>query len=191
MSKANKQALLSPENYIKTKARSLPINKCYINDDWEVTGLANIIVMRRHSNQNVTYGIYLVDLLCLGVKDSFYHFNQDEDTLSGYITNGFYNFVTIDYALAHNIIYGALAFASEHGFDPSKGWKLCQYLLEEDDELIPMIDIEFGKNERPIYIAGPNDDDIRIKSITNTLKRTAGEGNYEVIMGERYDELEE
>ena len=40
--------------------------------------MANIIIARKHSNDNLTFGIYLVDLLCLGVKDSFYGFNIPE-----------------------------------------------------------------------------------------------------------------
>jgi hypothetical protein len=34
--------MLSPENYIKTKARSLPIYECIINADWEESKTAMV-----------------------------------------------------------------------------------------------------------------------------------------------------
>jgi len=64
--------MLSPENYIRKKARMLPIYECWLNNDWEVSGAASIIIARRHTNENITFYLYLVDLYCLGVKDSFY-----------------------------------------------------------------------------------------------------------------------
>ena len=53
---------LSPENYIKTKSRLLPINKCYITKDWKQQGMGNIIVARIHRSGNFTFGGYLIDL---------------------------------------------------------------------------------------------------------------------------------
>ena len=66
---------LSPKEYIKTKARSLPIEKCFINDGWQDGSMANIFVIRKHTNGNSTVGLYLIDLLCLGVKNAAYFFN--------------------------------------------------------------------------------------------------------------------
>ncbi len=181
MANNSKKPLQSPENYIRTKARSLPIYKCYINSDWEKSSLANIFVLRKHSNQNITCGVYLVDMMCLGIKDSFYYFNYDENKFLQELLKGFSNFVSADYNLVHNIIFGALAFADDYGFAPAKEWKVSQYILEEDDDHIPIIDLEFGDNGVPVYYVGPNDDENKIKLITNTLKRTAGEGNYLVM----------
>ena len=64
--------LLSPENYIRQKARNLSIYECLINDDWKKMGSANVVIARIHTNGNLTVGAYLVDLLCMGVKDTVY-----------------------------------------------------------------------------------------------------------------------
>ncbi len=142
---------LSPENYIRTKARTLPIYKCYVNDEWNKSGMANIIILRRHTTGNFTFGVYLVDLLALGTKDTFCNFNQPQTVLSTIL--GRANFIEIDYNLAHNIIYGANEYAEEHGFKIHKNFtNLTQYILEPDDEKIPLIDVEFGKNGKPLVI---------------------------------------
>ena len=63
------------QNYIETKVPTLPIYKCLVTNVWKEAGEAGVIVMCRHVNGNVTAGIYLVDLICLGIKDTFYIFN--------------------------------------------------------------------------------------------------------------------
>lgn len=142
---------LSPENYIKTKARTLPLDKCYVNDDWKEGGMANIFVVRTHTTGNRTFGMYLVDLYALGTKNTHYQFNKPEKDLRELLSRG--NFVEIDYTLAHNIIYGGNEYAAEHGFKIHKDFiNLTQYILEADDDRIPLIDVEFGKDGKPLVI---------------------------------------
>ena len=68
-SKGKVLQMLSPENFIRNKARSLPIFECLVNADWEEGKLADMVVARQHTNGNITAGLYQVDLACLGVKD--------------------------------------------------------------------------------------------------------------------------
>lgn len=110
----------SPENYVRTQARSLPIDTCYINEGWEEVGLAHVIVNRRHVTGNLTYALYLVDTNCLGIKDTWFVFNVTPDELEESLVRG--RFEAIDYNLAHNIIYGAEAFAADYGFKAHKDW---------------------------------------------------------------------
>ncbi|MDB4905071.1 MAG: hypothetical protein JWQ63_4352 [Mucilaginibacter sp.] len=123
--------------------------------------------------------MYLIDLYCLGLKDTHFEFN----TLPGYYdySKGEYGLVTCEYALAHNIIYGAVAFAEEYGFKPHKDWAVTQFILEEDDDRVELMEIEFGVQGMPCFIPGPNDDEAKIKRITTALEHTAGPGNFEVL----------
>jgi tetratricopeptide (TPR) repeat protein len=63
--------------------------------------------------------------------------------------------------LAHNIIYGAVEFALENDIEPDDSFILTEMILEEDDERIPLIDIEFGHNGVPLLVDrfGMDDDD--------------------------------
>lgn len=184
-----KQQQLSPEKYIKTKARSLPIYKCWVNSGWEEAGMANVIIARQHINQNLTAGIYLVDLMCLGIKDTFYFFNEPkQDILKKLpLENG--SFIEIDYALAHNIIYSGYDFALEYDINPHKDFAVTKNILEEDTEAIPLIDISTGDEEgrpRLVVDAGYN-----YKPVLEKLKKNAGEGNYSFIIGNAWDEDED
>ena len=81
--------------------------------------------------------------------------------------------------MAHNIIYGAIAYAEDLGFKPEKDWALSQFILEEDTEDIELIEVEFGKDGKPCFINGPFDN---INSVLAKLNKSVGEGNYEFIM---------
>ncbi len=145
---------MSPEKYIRERARSLEIGKCYINDDWREQGLATVIVTRLHKQGTFTVGSYLVDILCLGVKNSFYFFSGTKEEYDRYISRmeeGL-DMVEIDYNEAHNIIYGAVEFAEEGGIKPCKEWNVSKYILEEDDDNIPLIDYEMGKNGKHFLV---------------------------------------
>ena len=184
--KKSNQPNISPENYIKTRARSLPIGKCFISKNWKVAGNSTVIVSRNHSNGNFTYGLFLVDLFCLGLKDSLYYFNE-YSKFNELIDNMRQNqeMVEIEYPLAHNIIYGGVEYADSIGFKPHKSFEVSQYLLEEDDDRVELIDIEFGYNGKPAIFVGKEK---HPHNIIATLERTIGKGNFLVMTEQGYDE---
>ena len=192
--KPTAQPQLTPKNYLLTgRARKLPIAECWISSDWKVAGICSIVVARQHTSGNLTFGIYLVDIFCLGLKNSNPVFNKPEyeyeDLLDKIFSTHMYGKTQIDYVLAHNIIYGAVAYAEDLGFKPEKDWIFSQMILEEDTEDIELIEVEFGKNGKPYFINGPYDN---VQKVVNTLKKSVGEGNFEMtyILGDpgRFDD---
>jgi hypothetical protein len=177
------QIPLSPEKYIRNRCRSLPIEECYINNSWKEDGIAQIFITRKHSNDNITVGIYFVDIYCLGVKYTYYRFNIPQFELDDLIESTFkeMNIVPINYKLAHNIIYGAIAYAEDYGFSPHKDFtKITQFVLEEDDENVELVELEFGHNGKPLLLI--QDKNESYDGYLRTLEKTAGKGNFEYIL---------
>src|SRR3954470_7740597 len=174
----NKQSL-SAEQYIKTRARTLKIDRCLVNADWETSRIAHVIVIRRHTNGNFTYAGYLVDLLCLGVKDTYYGFNQEADEVNEWL--GSYDqemeMIEIEYPLAHNIIFAGNDLATEYYIPQHPDFaNITRYLLEEDDEKIPLIEIHTGdENGLPHLVVYP---DNKQTFALAQLKEHAGEGGF-------------
>ena len=175
--------MLSPEQYIRQKARTLPIHECLINSEWEADGMANITITRRHSNNNFTVGMYLVDLKCLGVKDTHSLFNvspaEYRELIDTIERN--HDLESIPYNLAHNIVFAGLEFADDYGFKPHSDFSLSQYILEEDTDDIELIDITCGENGKPLYVRGPMESDLRAAQILAQLEKTAGPGNFDFV----------
>lgn len=194
MAKNKSSEKLSPAKYIQTKSRSLPIYECLINNNWDASKLANIIITRKHITGNITLSFYLVDLFCLGVKDSFYKFNipiEEYLSLKEKIES---NSPTdqIEYNLAHNIIFAGYEYALDYGINPCKEFSTTtKYFLEEDDESIEIIDIDCGdENGNPVLHINEFSNPISTKKVIETLKKTAGEGNFNVVFidDEFYDD---
>lgn len=167
---------LSPKQYIQTKARSLPVYKCYVNKDWETAHMAQVLVMRRHVNGNITAGIYLIDLWCLGVKDTTYFFNLTQAEILERFGDGFDKmFSEEEYGLVHNIVYAGHDFALDYGIKPHADFAVTKFILEEDDDSIELVEIEVGDNDKPhLFVQQPG----QFSEALAKLKKNAGEGNY-------------
>lgn len=178
--------MLSPENYIRKKARTLPLFECLVRSDWEETKMTAVVIARQHINGHITACSYVVDLACLGVKDTMFLFNVTPLDYSDFKEklNASTDMIEVDYPLAHNIILAAVEFAAEFGFKPCKEYEsITKFMLEEDTEEIELIEIECGKNGKPFYIQGPFEDDVRARQIMVQLEKTAGRGNYDFVWG--------
>jgi len=183
---ANQSGQLSPENYIRKKSRNLPIKECYINKDWRKSRFCNIIIVRQHANSNVSFCIYIVDLGCLGVKETLYQFNMPTEIFEDFLREGLSDkmvLIKISYKLAHNIIYAGIEYAESYGFSPCKDYtSITGYFLEEDTNAIPLIKIACGgKDGNPLYVNTGTDSTAREKQVLAQLEKTAGEGNYRFI----------
>lgn len=184
--KSKPQPPLSPEKYIRTRARTLPVGDCYINENWRESGTALALVSRQHANGHITFAVFMVDLFCLGVKESLWRFNEHPLDFKQFLENlkttseTAYDVEKTTYPLVHNIIYGAVEYAGELGFNPHKSFEVSRFLLEEDDENIPFIEIEFGHNGKPLFISNP-DNPMLTNRVLAHLEKHVGEGNYHFI----------
>lgn len=152
--KQTEQKQCSPQEYIRSRARKLPLGDCYLTSGWEECGEAVACVVRIHPQHTYTVGVYLIDTFCLGVKDSYWYFSIDEHEFEELMVRlNPYNLSQMSYEEVHNLIYGAVAFAEEGGIAPHESFKLTQYLLEEDTEDIPFIEYEFGKDGKHFLCA--------------------------------------
>ena len=177
--------MLSPENYIRKKARTLPIFECLVSTEWKETKMPTVVIARSHTNGNITACTFLVDLGCLGVKNSMFLFNATmfkyselKETISAGI-----EMTEVDYPLAHNIILAGVEYAAEFGFKPCKEYEsVTKFMLEEDTEEIELLEIECGTDGMPLYVQGPFEDHIKARHIIAQLEKTAGLDNYKFIL---------
>lgn len=173
--------LLSAEKYIRTKARQLPFHECFVNEDWEASGIANILISKKMPGGNFIIGTFLIDTFCLGLKDCYFQFNLLESEYKEFYDHyleGHDTIIEIDVPFTHNLIYGAIDYSTELGFKPHKDFAIAEFLLDPDLINDGIDEIEFGKDGKPFYVAGPYDN---TKQILGILNRSVGEGNYIMI----------
>ena len=178
------QQFLSDENYIRQRARTLKIGTCYVSDAITKAGEGSIIVSRLHTGGRVSIGMYLVDAYCLGLKDSFCRLRIEDYELEDIVSHPNQKFRECSYEEAHNWIYGAIDWAEEAGIKPHKSWALTRYMLEEDTEDVPLLDLEFGHEGKHLLMAN---DQRELNYYLPLLEKNLGEGNYSWTV--KYDSI--
>jgi hypothetical protein len=172
-------------------AREAPLVGCWVNQGWAAgltvaghpdwpgvgatadsgeSGLVTILVAREAGSRVSACG-YLVDAWCLGVKNAFGPKSVDRRKLPGFRDWYFRSYAQPPLAapidLARQLVFGAVDYARELGFEPHPDLAGCV------SHLGPWggsRDITFGREGKPTYIEGPYDDTARI---IRTLRRSA------------------
>jgi hypothetical protein len=183
--RAHQQALApSSPKAILRHARSYPIYECLISDNWnkkETSGLVEVLVARQQPDGDICFGVYLIDVYCLGLKNTFANAGFSRSRYINEVRNQIFRAgkpVECPIELAHQMIYQSIEYAAQFGFEPQKDFMFSQYLLAPRGELEEPYKLTFGKDGKPFFIAGPHDN---IGRILRQLDKTAGPGNYDYL----------
>ncbi|MBK6998804.1 MAG: SEC-C domain-containing protein [Rhodoferax sp.] len=157
----------SPRSLIR-KSTEYPVSQCVIGKGWQENGLATIFVVRQLPNQKYIFGSYLVDVLCLGLKDTFCNANMPASAVQSMLARANMEFEMIEYEDARSLILGGIEYARNLGFEPNPDWKDSQYVIESARPFVPKY--AFGRNGQPFYIQGPHDNVSQIMSKLSKFK---------------------
>jgi hypothetical protein len=183
----------SPRRVLR-EARSYPLEGCWTLPDWQQLGLAPVVVARRQPNGNIAFGVFLVDFYLLGVKDTWFNINVPPHQFYREILPDILNDepFEISAALAHEMIYGSIDYASQFGFPAHSDFRQTRYLLDLAETHPRSGKVVFGYEGKPFYVQGPDDNP---EAILRRLERTVGEDNYLFMVGgplpEDWDESDE
>jgi tetratricopeptide (TPR) repeat protein len=140
------------------------IHEIWLNEDWQTTGLAHVLVIRQLFNLRYLASFYLVDVFCLGLKNTFSHISinaQDIQKLKNEIPQ---TLVEASYEDVRSITLGAIDYARQYDFEPisevTSGWEKSKYMIESERTYENKF--SFGKEGKPFYIRSANDDYLEI-----------------------------
>ena len=165
---------------MQQKARGLEIGTCYVTNDIDKVGMGHVIVTRKHTGGRISMVTYLVDMTCLGVKDSFYRLRMEDWEFDQFISDRRDMFHECSYEEAHNRVWGSIAYAEEAGIKPDKSFLLTQYMLEEDTDDVPLIEYEYGRDGKHFLTCRS---ELEASRYLPLLRQNLGEGNYNYIIG--------
>jgi hypothetical protein len=141
-------------------------------------GIVLVPIARAGRHDRVSVCGYLVDMFCLGVKNTIGPERIRRRDLPSFVRTYFMAFpapalrAPID--LAQHLVHGAVAFAAGLGFDPHPDFGAVHGHL---GELREPCAITFGRQGRPLYVVGPNDDAI---AVMETLRAAVGSDGFAV-----------
>ena|SRR5438874_4390147 len=179
--------------------REVALIGCWVNQNWAAgltvtghpewpgvgevaasgeSGLVNVLVARDAGSRVSACG-YLVDAWCLGVKNALGPRSVDRRKLPEFRDWFFRSYdqppLAAPLELARHLVFGAVQYARELGFEPHPDFAGCAGHLGPWDG---SSDITFGRDGNPMYIQGPYDD---AALIVRTLRRSVGDGNFDFL----------
>ena len=170
-------AVINPRRLLRM-ARQMTVEGAWVQQGWQEQGVARVLIARLQPNDNILFGEYVVDYLCTGVKDASYASNIDRETFFNEVIPRLYSGappLDIEANLAHQIIWGAVEYASELGFEPHRNFREAGRILDPADALPGGGALDFGYQGRPLYIPGPGDNQA---GIIRRLIESVGMGNF-------------
>ena len=193
--KAKRKAVLSSKNkkvsfsdrISRSKAiiiaRNSSINRCFVRKNIFSEGIGTAIVSREMPNGHLVVGVYLLDVWCLGVKNTYFSILSENEFLNRIKqieVNE--NLDTLHPSCARKIIEQCVEYSDKLGFKPHKDYKISRQLLMDLDPNVCPNQYTFGKDGKPFYISGPNENQNQSKKIVEKLLRNCGEGNFDYIV---------
>jgi hypothetical protein len=145
------------------------------------SGLVGVLVARDTGSTVVACG-FLVDVFCLGVKNTNGPKTMNRRKLPDFTRTFFSAWpsqspVAAPLELARHIVFGAVDYARGLGFEPHPDFARGAALLgdwEKDSSAIT-----FGRDGKPFYINGPRDDTYGTLA---KLRQTAGDGKFDYLI---------
>jgi hypothetical protein len=167
-----------PENSIKNLlTKIIPVK----NNDDIARGLGLVVIARVARYNQITVCSYLLDIWCLGVKDTIPPRTVDRIKFKEVAAALFHPFPgkpqEVPLEVAQGMIFSACEYALSLGFQPHKDFSKSRSHIGEWEGRIR---IECGRDGKPFYVNGPHDNP---KKIMETLNKSRGEGNFDFMIG--------
>lgn len=160
--------------------------EAYVEKSWREHGLAHVVVVRNRENGLADYGMFQVDLWCLGVKEAQGETEVPSEALREFLEEQLSETMreSIHPACAKKLIEGAVAYAERLGFAPHRDFRKSRRVLSSIDSALCPTEFTYGHNGRPRYVRSKDDSDDRVHRVLAILQAKVGPEGYD------YEEFE-
>lgn len=142
-------------------------------------GLALVCITRQAKYDRFTICTYLLDLWCLGVKDTMGPRQLNSSEYKQMLNYTYQCFpegtqkITLEQA--QSLVYSAVEYADQLGFKPHQDFQQSKAHL---GKWSGQPKLQMGRNGKPFYVSGPYDNP---ETIINILRQNVGEGNFDYV----------
>ena len=140
--------------------------EAFAHQGFQEKGVTDVVVTRTDDAGWLQAGIFLVDLYCLGVKDAFVAEMPAIDwpeAMERIIPAQ--DRIALHPACARKLVEGAVAYTEALGFAPHRDYKKTRRVFGSVNSRDCPETFTYGKDGKPFFVAGPNDDEDRIDRV--------------------------
>lgn len=161
-----------------------PVLHCWATMDLWHQGLGWVCLSRLLPNSSVAFAVFLVDRYCLGVKNAIVditgRFTYDSRIVRQMQSK--YRVKELRPADARKIVESAVAYAHGLGLHPHPDYQKAKRIFGAIDVAESTETLEFGKDGKPFFLAGPNDTPERCRNILRVLEHSCGVGEFHYMI---------
>ncbi|MCH8923673.1 MAG: hypothetical protein IIA67_11075 [Planctomycetes bacterium] len=163
-------------------AEKAPLLHCCAADCiWE-QGIGHVLISRTRGTE-VAFGMFLLDMYCLGVKNAFFNVvSRSEYDFRIYETAIRGGHVDLSPECGRNLVEGAVYYARDLGFSPHRDYRQAKRIFGDIDASGCQQQFVYGKDGQPMFIAGPDDGAMRCRQIIDTLAARCGPDGFHFTM---------
>jgi hypothetical protein len=161
------------------RAAQAPIQCCFLTESLFDGGMGTLIVARGVTPYHVTLSSFLVDVFCLGIKDVMLK-SVDREFLEIYVDAMGVGapLVSVDPSYARKLLRDLAAWSQSIGFAPHEDFAAVERIFgdvsaDASDEVF-----RFGRDGKPVYIPGPEDNVHLIHRRIEHLQKYLGDDGF-------------
>lgn len=156
-------------------AERWPVVQAFMGSRIWADGLGSLVIARQESAGQLVFGVFLVDVNCLGVKNAFWRAGSQASLreLIGRMEETQEMSPVAPECLV-KLVKGAVEYARSFGFLPHPDYRHAAMLLEGIDPATCRHDFTFGRDGKPYYVQGPNESFSEVENIMMRVRQVGG-----------------
>lgn len=158
------------------EADTWPIVEAVVPGNLWDQGIGELLIARRDPAGHLMVGAFLVDVWCLGVKNTFWKPMSESaysDLLAKVSKHAVHRKKAPEYFA--KLIYDAVAYAQSFGLPPHPDFRQTSMLLQGIDASLCSETFAFGKDGKPCYFRGPHESLEKAQRIARRIHEAGGE----------------
>ena len=156
-------------------AERWPIVQALVGSKLWKDGIGYLTMARQEGEGRIVYGVYLVDVYCLGVKNAFWSAGAIGDFKDLLQRMGkTQTMIPISPACLVKILEGAVDYARSFGFPPHPDYRHAAMLFAGIDPADCPQEFTFGHDGKPYYIQGPHESPAVASAIMQRIQAAGG-----------------
>jgi hypothetical protein len=178
-----------------SKSVNDPLYECLVPESLSEVGMGPVMISRqRETDGQIATGLFLLDLLCLGVKNAMFSVvsRTEYEAMVRRAEAAGQRMRESSPECARKLVEDAMAYAKELGFSPQRDYQIARQIFGNIDTSRCETTFKFGKDGKPLYVSGPNETPGDIQRILNQLERSCGvDGFNYLVPGEVIEVMED
>jgi hypothetical protein len=168
------------------RAADAPIQHCFLTESVFDIGMGTLVLARGVTPYRISFGSFLIDVFCLGIKDVMFESVEREafEMYMDAISAGS-PMVSVESGYARKLLRDLALWSQSIGFAPHPDFAAVERMFGDVSTDASDASFRFGLDGKPVYIPGPNDSPSLIRRRIERLQNYLGNEGFGLEMAAR------